>query len=223
MKWWKKIKGAAGAAFSSARDIVDKVFAKPYKQLKSPGTSTLEGWLKETLFGEDSPKSPAGRQREENILQRDFASAEALKDRDFQAEQAQIQRDFQQQMADTSYQRAVTDMQAAGINPMLAVSQGGAAMPGGAMPSGSTATGGGSSTKDDLKAMFNIVALVAGSIVSAQRLSQTKELSLAQLASNRDIKLARLALDEKKFKAGSTQRFYKALESSTKFNKVRLL
>lgn len=54
----------------------------------------------------------------------------------FSATQAQENRDFQERMSNTQYQRATKDMLAAGLNPMLAYSQGGA----GNLP-GSTAQG----------------------------------------------------------------------------------
>lgn len=53
----------------------------------------------------------------------------------FNAQQAQLNRDFQTEMSNTAYQRAMGDMRAAGLNPMLAYQQGGAST-----PSGSTAS-----------------------------------------------------------------------------------
>ena len=51
------------------------------------------------------------------------------------ARAAQQQMDFQAEMSNTSYQRQVKDLEAAGINPMLVTKLGGASTPPGAMPS----------------------------------------------------------------------------------------
>lgn len=59
----------------------------------------------------------------------------------FNAGEAKTQRDWENMMSSTAYQRATSDMKAAGINPMLAYIQGGASTPSGASASGGTPSG----------------------------------------------------------------------------------
>lgn len=62
-----------------------------------------------------------------------FGQMSADQAMEFSAQQAQLNRNFQERMSNTSYQRAVKDLQAAGLNPVLA------AMNGASTPTGATA------------------------------------------------------------------------------------
>lgn len=79
--------------------------------------------------------------------QRGWASGEAEIARRFNQMEAQAARDWSERMSSTAYQRTMSDMKAAGLNPLLAYQRGGASTPGSAAastsaPGGAAASGG---------------------------------------------------------------------------------
>lgn len=73
----------------------------------------------------------AAGQQATNAKQMEWQSNERYQAQLYNTAEAQKNRDWQQEMSSTAYQRAMADMKAAGLNPIMAYAQGGASTPGG--------------------------------------------------------------------------------------------
>lgn len=112
--------------------------------------------------------------------QRDWSAEQAELTRQFNASEAAKNRDWQKMMSDTAHQREVSDLMAAGLNPVLSATGGnGAAVTSGSAASGSNPSG--ASSNPDTSLNSAIVSLLGSSLTAMTRLA---DMSTSAMTSN---------------------------------------
>lgn len=139
-------------------------FNRNLTSMGAQGIANAMGVGAQMLYNYGMANKQAGFNAKQNQVAMDYNSAEAQKNRD-----------WQEMMSNTAYQRAMADMKAAGLNPILAANLGGASTPGGA-----TGTISGASMGLQGASAASISALSNGVLGSNYNMSQNESWNMSQ-------------------------------------------
>lgn len=130
--------GSSARTLSSGRTapiLKSSTKMNPVGSSSSTGSSTSADALSKQLLSIQASNNAWSAQQAQR--QMDFQQASAREAMQFNHNEAELSRQWQQWMSDTSHQREIKDLQAAGLNPVLSVMGGGGAP----VTSGATASG----------------------------------------------------------------------------------
>jgi len=140
----------------------------PWGTIGQIGASTIGG-----LFSAEGAKDTNAANLQIAQANNAFNADQAQQNRVFQTNMTGNAQQYAAEMSNSSYQRAVQDMKLAGLNPMLAYSQGGASSPTISSPSGAMASSSGNPQMQNVNA-----AGIQGALASAQASSENERSTL---------------------------------------------
>lgn len=173
--------GAAASVFGSKQSSEDAEDSREFNRVESEKTREFNSLEAEKARAFNADQADISRM---------FSSSQAERQMGFQHSEVGAQRDWSEKMANTAYQRAIADLGKAGLNPMLAYSQGGAPTPNTSSPSGamgsSSAASGGAASSSAASANMPVRQNYVGQVLSSAQVAA----QIANINADTDLKKA---------------------------------